>query len=210
MRGQEISLENRNKMISLRSEGHSLPEISNLTGIPKTTIFRYIQNVKILPEYQEKWAGKRGGSRKKKKRLEELALEKGKEVVGVLLMKEKILYMAALYWAEGSQNDFGLSNTDPGLIRLFITFLREVYAISNDRLRIGVRIYEDLDREACLNFWSEVVGIKKEKFVNIDVLTGKKRGKLQYGMRRIRVSKGGDYLKEIAGINKAMVLSSSS
>jgi hypothetical protein len=76
-------------------------------------------------------------------------------------------------------------------------------------LRISVRIYEDLDREICLDFWSKVVGIEKEKFVNVNILPGKKQGKLLYGMCRVRVTKGAPLLKEIVGINKAMVASMS-
>jgi len=205
MRGKKVTSDILDKMIKLRSQGYSVPEISQLVNTSKTTVLRYVQDVKILPKYIENWAGKRGGSKKKKLLQERLAFENGKKLVDILNNKEKKLFLAALYWAEGSKKDFGLSNTDPELIRLFITGLRDVFAITDDRLRISVRIYEDLDRKKCLNFWSMIVGIKKEKFVNVNVLSGKKKGKLLYGMCRVRVTKGAPLLKEIVGINKAMV-----
>jgi len=209
MRGKKITTGTLEKMISLRSQGYSVPEIGKLLKVSKTSVLRYVQNVKILPQYIDNWAGKRGGSKKKKLLQERLAFENGKKLVEIPSRKEKILFIAALYWAEGSKKDFGLSNTDPNLIRLFITGLREIFSINDERLRISVRIYEDLDREKCLNFWSEVVGIKKEKFVNVNVLFGKKKGKLPYGMCRVRVTKGASLLKEIVGINKAMIASMS-
>lgn len=205
MNGKKTTEELIQKMRQLRSQGFSVPEISREVSIAKTTVLRYIKDVEILPEFLTDWAGKRGGSKKKKLLQEKQALLEGKELVGVPSIKEKMLFLTALYWAEGSKADFGLSNTDPNLIRLFVQGLRDIFAISNDRLRISIRIYEDLDREKCLSFWSDVVGIPKEKFVNVNILVGKKKGKLIYGMCRVRVAKGGELLKKIKGINKAMV-----
>lgn len=210
MFGKKIDQETVEKIKSLRSQGYSLPEISTLVKVSKTSTLRYIKGVEILPEYLKNWAGKRGGSRKRKLLQERKAFEDGKKLVDIPTQKEKILFLSALYWAEGSKGDFGLSNTDPELIRLFVSGLREVFGVTDDRLRISVRIYEDLDREKCVAFWSSVVGIPKEKFVNVNVLVGKKTGKLEHGMCRVRVAKGAPLLKKIVGINKAMVSSLSS
>jgi hypothetical protein len=207
MRGKQPLEKIINEMKFLRSQGLSLPEISAAMDIPKTTVFRYIKGVRILPEFQKEWSGKRGGMLKKKLLQEKLAFEEGRKLVGTPSEKEKLLFLSALYWAEGSKDDFGLSNTDPELIRVFVSGLRELLHVTDDRLRISVRIYEDLDRERCLNFWSDVVKVPKENFVNINVLSGKKKGKLPYGMCRVRVSKGGILLKELMGINKAIVAS---
>jgi len=194
------------KIKTLRSLGYSLPEISRELKIPKTTAFRYIENVQILPEFIKLWEIKRVGSRYRKILKEEQAFSNGQKIVGNLSAKEKMLFACALYWGEGSKKDFGLSNTDPELIKSFINILRNVFNVQNNKLRISIRIYEDLDRDRCLNFWSQIVGIEKEKFINVDVLRGKKKGKLEYGMCRVRVLKGGDLLKQIKGINKAFAL----
>lgn len=194
------------KIKNLRSLGHSLPEISRELRIPKTTVFRYIKDVQILPEFINLWEAKRAGSRYRKILKEEQAFSDGQRIVGNLSAKEKMLFACALYWGEGSKKDFGLSNTDPELIKSFISVLRNVFNIQDDRLRISIRIYEDMDRNRCLNFWSQIVGIEKEKFINVDVLYGKKKGKLEYGMCRVRVLRGGDLLKQIKGINKAFAL----
>jgi hypothetical protein len=200
---KRLNHEEIEKIKFLRSQGHSLPEISTALQIPKTTVFHHIRGVQVLPEFISEWAGKRGGSKKKKLRREATAFEEGKLLISTLSDKEKLLFISALYWAEGSKRDFGLSNTDPELIRTFISGLREIFKISEDRFRISIRIYEDLDKEKCLNYWSDIVSIPKEKFLKVDVLSGKKTGKLEYGMCRIRVTKGGELLKKIVGINKA-------
>lgn len=205
MRGKKVDEFRREEIRLLRSQGYSLDEISKAIGISRTTILPYIKDVKILPEYLSNWTGKRGGSRKRKLLLEKLAFEEGKNIVGKLSNKERVLFLSALYWAEGSKSDFGLSNTDPELIRLFVNGLRDVFDVTDERLRVSVRIYEDLDPDRCLIFWSDILKIPKEKFVSINVLSGKKKGKLDYGMCRVRLIKGGDLLKKIKGINKAMV-----
>lgn len=205
MKGKKPSKEVIEKMKLLRSQGKSLPEISQAVTVPKTTIFRYIQGVEIQPEFLSDWVEKRGGSKQKKKLQEKKAFEEGKKLVGELSYKEKMIFLTALYWAEGSKRDFSLSNTDPDLIRFFVQGLREVFFITDERLRVSVRIYEDLDREKCLSFWSDIIGIPKEKFVNVNILAGKKKGKLAYGMCRVRVTKGGELLKKIVGVNKAIV-----
>lgn len=204
--GKPVTSNEKIKRIqSLREHGYSLPEISKITRVSKTTVYRYIKDVQILPDYYSEWLGKRGGSRKRKNLKEKLALEKGKKLVGNLTGKEKVILLSALYWGEGSKKDFGLSNTDADLIRVFIRGLKEVFKINENRIRVSVRIYEDLDKDKSLAYWSKITGIPKEKFINVDVLTGKKKGKLEYGMCRVRVLKGGDLLKKINGIKKAII-----
>lgn len=192
------------KIKHLRSQGYSLPEISNETKVPKTTIFRYIQGVEILPEFKSIWAGKRGGSKKLKLRRENEAYQEAINLFKELSVKEKLLFLSAIYWGEGSKKSFGLSNTDPKLIGVFVNVLREIFGITEDRFRVSIRIYEDLDKEKCLNFWSSIVRIPKEKFINVDILKGKKKGKLEHGMCRVRILKGGDILKKIMGVNRVI------
>lgn len=194
------------KIKFLRSQGHSVPEISATLHVPKTTVFHHTRNVQMLPEFVSEWVGKRGGSKKKKLKLEKAAFEEGKQLIGTLTSKERMLFIAALYWAEGSKRDFGLSNTDPELIRAFIQGLREDFNVDETRFRVSIRIFEDLDKDTCVQFWSKVVNIPQEKFLKVDILSGKKTGKLAYGMCRVRVIKGADLLKRIMGINKAVAI----
>lgn len=193
-----------NKIKSLRSQGYSIIEIGKELKRPKTTIFRHMQGVKILPKFLINWAGKRGGSKKRKKLKEIKFFAEAKRLIQELSYKEKIILLSALYWGEGSKRDFGLSNTDPNLIRVFIGCLKDVFKIDKSELRVSIRAYEDLDKNKCLNFWSKVTGVKKEDFVNVNILAGRKKGKLEYGMCRVRVTKGGDFLKKIKSINKVV------
>lgn len=192
------------KIKLLRNRGHSLPEISKELSVSRTSVLRYINGVKILPEYLSEWTLKRGGSHKRKLYKNQRALEEGENLIGKLTDKEKLLILCSLYWAEGNKKDLILTNTDASLIKVFVKILRQVLKVTDDQLRISIRLYEDLDQEKSLNFWSQIVGIPKNQFLTTYVLPGKKKGKLEYGMCRVRVIKGGDLLKKIMALNQVI------
>lgn len=194
-----------NQIKSLREKGLSLPEIKKKIPIGQATIYRYVKDVTILPQYEKAWRNKRASSRKRKRLAEIKALKKAKKLIKSLSKKEKSIFLATLYWGEGTKNDFGLSNTDPHLIQIFVKGLQEVFGIPKDRLRISIRLYEDIDKELSLQFWSEITGVPSDKFVSINVLKGKKHGKLPYGMCRVRVQKGGDMLKYVMALKERII-----
>ena len=111
----------------------------------------------------------------------------------------------SLYWAEGAKRDFTFSNTDAEMIKIFVYILKKVFRIKDEDLKISLRIYEDLDKNTCLRYWSKITGIKLGKNTSIDVLKGKKKGKLEYGMCRIRAKKSGLLLKEFFAIIKRVI-----
>lgn len=191
---ERISQKEIDKIIHLRKLGYSLPEIKNTIKRSSTTIFRYAKDVKILPEYLEIWKVKRGGSKTRSLKLWKDAEQKAEQLIKNLGKTEKFLIAVCLYWSEGTKQDFSLSNTDPDLIKTFITCLEEI-GVNKNELKVSVRIYEDLDRNQAINFWAKIIGISPSDILNVNILKGKKHGKLPYGMCRVRVTKGGNYLK---------------
>lgn len=202
---KRIPIEVINKARELRQRGWSMPEIKAYTKIGYGTIFRYIKDVLILPKYRESWLVKRGGSRKRKLNKEIEAKQNAKNIIDNLNSKEKIIFLSALYWGEGSKGDFCLINGDPELIGTFVRGLIDSFSVKKESIRVTVRIYEDLDEMRCLQFWSNVTTIPAQDFLNTEIIKGKEFGKMPYGMCRIRVSKGGDLLKLVKAINKEIV-----
>ncbi len=180
----------------LRRRGFSINEISRKSGISKTTVFRYVHDIKILPQYEKRWLERRNASKIISEKDWRYALNKSENLLESLDDRDLSLIGFSLYWAEGAKKDFRLSNTDPSMIKIFIYILRNVFKVEEKRINISLRIYEDLKKKECLVFWSKVTGIHLDKTTTIDVLRGKKIGKLKYGMCRVRVSKGGLLLKE--------------
>jgi len=50
-----------------------------------------------------------------------------------------------LYWAEGSKgrNTVALSNSDPEVLRFFVSFLRAYFRIPNTRVRVTCNLFAD-------------------------------------------------------------------
>ncbi len=74
-----------------------------------------------------------------------------------------------LYWGEGYKNcttnstvDF--ANSDPGMVALFLKFLRTVYRIDEKQLRVYLYCYADQDVSGLVRYWSEVTKIPREHF----------------------------------------------
>ena len=197
-----ISKINIEKVKLLRSQGWSLPEIYREVKIGYGSVSKYIQGVEILPQYKQLWLNKRKGSVVRMEKAEKEAYEKAKESVISLNKKEKLLLLAALYWGEGGKTDFNFTNSDPKMVGVFVSGLRDVLGIEQKEIRASIRIYEDLDKTACLEHWAKITNIPTKEFVNVDVLKGKKSGKLKYGLCRIRVRKGGNMLKYLLALNK--------
>jgi hypothetical protein len=193
------------KIRLLRKKGWSLNEIKDQVPVGYGTIFRYIKGVQILPQHKTTWFGKRGGSIKRKKRLEEQAYLKAKNTIRYLTDNERIIFLTALYWSEGTKKDFSLTNSDPELIKIFVDGLVKVFKTDRSKFRVSVRIYEDLDRAKCLDHWSEIIGIPPAKFISVNVLKGKKVGKLKYGICRVRLEKGGNMLKYLNSLKNRVI-----
>ncbi len=200
--GKKLSSSVINKILNLRKKGWSMLEIQKVVKVGYGTIYRYTKDVKIVSPFNKIWVSKRGGSIKRMLAAQDKAAHKAKKLIIKLNNIEKTIFLSALYWGEGSKSDLGLSNTDPRLIKVYVEGLVRVLGITLDDLRISIRIYEDLDRIKCLRYWSQITSVPIDKFVSVNVLKGKKVGKLPYGMCRVRVRKGGDMLKYMTALRE--------
>lgn len=179
----------------LRRRGQSLSEIVSILGIGKTTAYRYAKNITILPKYREAWKEKRNWSKKVAEQNWVEAKDTAEKLLGSITTKMKLLATAALYWGEGNKKELNLINSDPFLIKTFLNGLSEMGVAQSD-ICCSIRIYEDLDVHKSKKFWAHVVGVRIDS-IGLDVLRGKKFGKLPYGMCRIRVRKGAHFFKLI-------------
>lgn len=85
------------------------------------------------------------------------------------------------------------------MIKTFVSCLSEM-GVSKERLVIGLRLYEDIHKEKAIGYWAGIVGIEPSRISEITVLKGRKKGKLAYGMCRLRLKRGGEYLKLLKSI----------
>ncbi len=98
-----------------------------------------------------------------------------------------------LYWGEGSKtgSDVGFANSDPAMIRLFMRFLREICGVAEERLRVTLHCYPDLNQLNLKKFWANITGLPLKQFHKVSVHEGKKgnyKNKSVYGTVQIRYS----------------------
>jgi hypothetical protein len=196
MRGVTLSDKSIEKIKILRGNGKSINEIRVATGHGKATISKYIKDI-ILPQdlldnlsSKSKQSSLRGWAE---------AIVQAEKLVGDINKRDKILVLAGLYWGEGTKREMNLINSDPELIRTFVSSIQDI-GITKDKLRVTLRIYEDVNADDAIAYWSRIVGVPKDQILNVNILSGKKLGKLKYGMCRIRVKKGAKYFKLIMSV----------
>ena len=191
-----LSLQEITKIKNLRETGHTLSEIKSLTKKSNGTIWKYIEDVCVLPKYQEIWKSKRGGSKAKSEREWGEAKVKASNIIKRIGFNEKMLILSCLYWGEGNKTELNFINSDPSMIRVVILCLKEL-GINDAGLKISLRLFEDINKKKAVSFWTKTLSLPVGMIQKVDVIQGKKVGKLQYGMCRVRVQKGGRYFKLI-------------
>lgn len=195
MNGKPVTPEEKEKIILLRQTGHSLNEIRRILKRGSSLVWLYIKDVEVLPEYKQLLRDKQGASKYRANNAWKETEEKVRSIPFRFDRMERILIAATLYWGEGNkQHELNLVNSDPALIKVFVTCLED-FGVSRKQLKLSIRIFQDMDPEKCANFWAKVVGVERKDILSINVLNGKKQGKLEYGMCRVRVVKGAPYFK---------------
>jgi len=182
------------KLKELRRTGHSINEIVRELSIPKTTVWHHVKKITVDPEYvfllkSKISSGSRCRREKKLKIAEELA-EKMLNSPG----REYLIILSMLYWAEGCKKAFNFVNSDGRMVELFVKILVKIFGIPKERITPTMRIFSQMDKKECLEYWSKITGLPKDRFfVRID--DGGKESTTKYGMCRITIKKGSDTLK---------------
>jgi len=104
---------------------------------------------------------------------------------------------AMLYWAEGykgnEDSDYcsvDFANSDPDMIRIFMTFLRRIFGIDEKRLRVLLYCYADQDIRSLVQYWSKLTSVPVSQFSKPYVREDFKSNgrKMAHGMVHIRYS----------------------
>ena len=66
--------------------------------------------------------------------------------------------------AAKTQDTLAFANSDPRLIRIFVTWLRRFFDIDESKLRVRLYLHEGLDLDAATAFWSDVTEIPPSQF----------------------------------------------
>lgn len=193
---KRISDEEIQRIVELRKNGHSLPEIKKIVRRGTGTIFRYAHRVRVSKKFQRLLRDKQRGSRIRAQIQWASARTHARKLLGKLDSRDKLLVLATLYWGEGTKRELNIINGDPNLLRVFVACMLSLGVAKMD-FQFSLRIYEDVDHKQAVIFWAREFSVPIEKIKIAEILNGKKRGKLRFGMCRIRLRKSGEYFKLI-------------
>ncbi|MDD2657467.1 MAG: hypothetical protein PHD04_02270 [Candidatus Pacebacteria bacterium] len=184
-----LSDEQHKYLVKLRKQGKSIPEISRETGTPITTVQRHIKGIQVPLEFQTILREKQGGSKDRAKGLRANINVKVEKLLGKISQRDYLFLLIGLYWGEGTKKDFTIINSDPLLLQTFIYCLRTL-GITDDRLSLSLRVHAEISISKARAFWAQTTGLSEQLIERIEVIEGKKKGKLPHGMCRVRVKSG--------------------
>lgn len=76
--------------------------------------------------------------------------------------------LASLYWAEGARykgvSGLRFVNTDPDLMLLFITLLRNCYPVEESRFRVTLHVHGYHSIRSATKFWSRLLNVSPKQF----------------------------------------------
>ena len=83
--------------------------------------------------------------------------------------KELVAFGIALYWAEGYKTEkssgIDFANSDPSLVKIFLSFLRTLYMPNEKRFRVYLYCHSHEVAAKNIAFWSRITGIPKKQFL---------------------------------------------
>lgn len=177
----------------LRMDGLSLSEIASKLGVSKSTCSIYCSGLR--PNNKPRSTSQIASDTNRRKWLSRADDIRQAARAEWLTVKNnhKILSMVAFYWGEGDKRvscgntkGFGVTNSDPGIIKIVIDGLDEL-GIGADRIRAVVAVFPEQDAKECLYKWREFTGVETRTILR--KWTGRKHKIYsKYGLCKLRVT----------------------
>lgn len=211
----------KDKAIKLRKKGFSLNEISKKLNKNKSTVAHWCKDIQLNNKQIERLRTKSIESGKKSGiKISETAKEKrlyldnkysniGKKDLIRTNRKELFYLGLGLYWGEGYKKgnyEFGFTNSDPNIIRLFMKWVKEIYSVNQNDfiLRVSINNLYRKSNSEIINYWSKVTKTSLDQFTKTSFIkTDLKRKYLTknayYGTLRIKVRNGSNLKRRVLG-----------
>lgn len=163
----------------LRKEGKTYNEILKLTSIPKSTLSAWFGKSMGMPFDRKALIQHLANIRplankmRVKQRLDDLEEVKNRMKAEVIsypldLISFQKSILAMLYWAEGSKHEkisgLKFTNTDPKMVDLFVTLLRNCYKPDEAKFYMYLQLHYYHPIRESKKFWSELTGVPISQF----------------------------------------------
>ena len=160
----------------MRAKGYSIDEIKNSFNIAQSTASLWVRGVQLDNRAQtrilelRRLARKRGNatiSKRREDKIEEIRrnIRKNFHITTYTQFQQSLL-CSLLYWGEGgkTQHRVQFINSDPQMIRVFLSLFRSFYPVDEKRFRVCVHLHEYHDQKGTLMYWSKITDIHLSQF----------------------------------------------
>ena len=216
----------REKARALRQNGESIAKIGVILHASKSTVSYWCRDIALSAKqvrrlaFRQQEAGAlarlRAAEKKRAIRMEAVRVEsnRGSRDAGILSQRDLFILGVGLYWGEGYKSgneECGLTNSNPDIIRAFMIWLKRAYNIPSSDLILRVSINRThRDRVAIVEqYWSKVTAIPRSQFTKTSLIKARSRKiysnpEQHYGTLRIKVRRGTALRRRILGSIKAV------
>ncbi len=158
-----------------QKEKYSFAHLQRLTGIPATTIRNWCKE----DYFGTRWDALLKTNERQRQELKSSELS-ALDGINKMIAKNAKILLAIIYGCEGakypSSNKLILTNSDPDLLKVFITLLRRAFVLDESKIRAHLQIHDSHNYEEVRDFWSKKLKISIEKFIK-PTITKRRGGK---------------------------------
>lgn len=223
-----LKLKEKEESIILRQQGISVCEISKILNVSKGSISRWVSDVVLTKEQNEKLKNNqintRFGNNKElmcnvalinSKRYYDLRKkyqDEGRKLFDKYNKDVDFISGLMLYWAEGtkSKNCLSFVNSDSCMVVFFVNFLRKYFFIIEQKIECSIQYYTNngYSKDDIEKYWMNLIGLDisnmRKCYVDYRPVKsmGRKVGKCPYGICRINYSSV-ELIQKVYGALKA-------
>lgn len=166
--------QDKEKAIKLRLKGLSYSQIKEKMGLSKSTLSNWLSQYPLSDKRMRElrdWSPRRIEKCRvtklinRQNKLDDIYLRVKKDIKN-LNKRETFLAGLFLYWGGGgktSRSTVSITNTDPSVLKLFIKWMTDM-GISKKRIRVRLQLYQDMNLNKEIKFWSDTLIISEGQF----------------------------------------------
>lgn len=206
----------RARALKLRLAGRSYKEITDVLGVPKSTLSGWFKDVVLSDSARARLLvrmqiGSATLIRRNKKQTQDAekrasaARIAGRSCMPLLTKRDILIVGTALYWAEGYKrlktrngkermgHTISFVNSDTEMISSFVHFLHDVLEIPMEKIRANMRLYPHINEDKARAHWMLASGLPADRFFKTTYLvSGASKGlrpynRLPWGTLQIEV-----------------------
>lgn len=178
--------------LALRKQGKSYSQIKEELGLSKSTLSVWLRKYPLSRERINELRGRsetriekyrQTMQRKKDVRLAQYYKEEKKKWLP-LSARELFLSGLFLYWGEGGKTIHGqvsINNTDPDVLKFTLYWIRIALKIPKDKIQVYLHLYNDMDIQKEINFWSKKLNMSEKYFSKPYIKKSTRAGLTQKG-----------------------------